>query len=184
MKLISLFLFLLLLFTCGIGDALGGIDIPQRYIERQVNHTELVGTWNLTTDSENNIQSYDLSSDIPHHPNPWKSITLNDDGTCHVDFESSWNTWGDDLGKPSTLAACTWKLDTLTGYDKDLSPKAVPGVSVRFEYFVASTNSYEVYDFDSYIAEENNQLILWNFVGDITDSAVGFIFQDFKKAGK
>ena len=49
MKLISLFLFLLLLFTCGIGDALGGIDIPQRYIERQVNHTELVGIWNLTT---------------------------------------------------------------------------------------------------------------------------------------
>ena len=184
MKLISLFLFSFLLFTCGIGDALGGIDIPQRYIERQVNQTELVGTWNITTDSENNIQAYYLSSNPPHHPNPWKSITLNNDGTCHVDFEPSWNTQSNDLSKPDTLASCTWKLDSITGYDKDLSPKDVPAVSISFEYFVASTNSYEVYDFDSYIAEENQQLVLWNFVGDIADSSVGFIFQDFKKAGK
>jgi hypothetical protein len=182
MKLISLFLFSLLLFLCGIGDAIGpGNNISQRYIQRQVNHNELVGTWSLTTGADI-IQTYASVPDSPAYPTPWKSIILNDNGTCHVDFESSWYKQGSDLGKPDALATCTWKLDTVTGPDKDLSYIEVPGIDIYFDYLPQNTSVYEAYMFEYFIAEENNQLVLWNFIGDIVNGP--FSFQDFKKVSK
>ena len=183
MKRIYLLLFSLLLLACGIGDSIGpGENISQRYIKRQVNHDELVGTWNLTTDS-NIIQTYASIPDTSDYPTPWKAITLNDNGTCHVDFESSWYQQGSDLGKPDALATCTWKLRIVSGVDKNLSPIDVPGIDIYFDYLPPNTSVYEAYMFEYFIAEENNQLVLWNFIGDIVNGP-SFSFQDYKKTGK
>ena len=92
MKLIATILFPFLILTCGIVEFLFPINYPQRYIERDVNLNELIGTWTITAESESRIMSYLQQQDgfWPITPAPWKSITLNDDSSCKADIKTLW----------------------------------------------------------------------------------------------
>jgi hypothetical protein len=182
-KFISSLLFSFLVLGCGIIEMLFPIDnFPQRYIEREVDKTELVGTWKITPDSEPRIKTYFeqiQNGDLDWGPvrAPWKTITLNNDGTCKIEFEASWDIENKVLTEPDAGSTCTWKVEKISGYDKELSSKYVPGLFVRFEHFNEQEDQYYVYYSESYIAEENNELVLWNFIGD----PIQVEYQDFKK---
>ena len=47
---------LLIVFGCGILSAIFGL--PERYIERDVTAEEMVGTWNVTPDSEADVNDF------------------------------------------------------------------------------------------------------------------------------
>ncbi len=168
--------------TCGIVEFLFPIEYPQRYIEREVNQTELLGTWEITPDSETRVNNYFQQKDVKHWAlkTPWKSISLYEDGTCEVDLVISWSLNDDMLQEPDTLPTCTWKIDTILGYNVSGSFKDVPGVFVRFEHYNKTADSYVVYYSESYIVEENSELVLWNFIGDNSY----FSYQDFKKTNE
>ena len=54
----------------------------------------------------------------------------------------------------------------------------VPGVFVRFEYYDEAADIYHVDYSEAYIVDEENGLILWNFIGD---SLSAFLYQDFQR---
>ena len=170
-----------LLMTCGIIEVLFPLDYPQRYIEREVNQAELVGTWEITPDSEIRVNDYLQQKDVKLWAlkTPWKSISLHQDGTCEVDLELSWSLNDKVLGETDALATCTWQIDSILGYDKGGSFRHVPGLSVSFKHYNKEADMYNIYFSESYIVEENGELILWNFIGDSVSS-----FQDFKKVSK
>ncbi len=158
---------------------------PQRYIEREVDKTELVGTWKITPDSESRIKTFFekiQNGDLDWEPitAPWKTITLNEDGTCQIEFEVSWDIENKVLPEPDAGPTCTWKIKKITGYDKEFSSKYVPGLFVRLEHFNEQEDRYYVYYSECYIVEENNELVLWDFIGDPEQVE----FQDFKKTNQ
>lgn len=174
MKFIPSFLLLFLVLGCGIIEFLFPIEnFPQRYIEREVDNIELVGTWNITPDSEPRIAAYfDEIKDSGLYwgpvKAPWKTMTLNQDGTCQIDFEASWDIENKVLTESDGLSSCTWEIKKISGYDKEFSSKHVPGLVMRFEHFNEQEDLYHIYDSESYIVEENNKLVLWYFIGDPT----------------
>jgi hypothetical protein len=171
---------------CGIIEMLFPIDnFPQRYIEREVDEIELVGTWKITPDSEPRIKAYFeqiQNGDLYWGPIrvPWKTITLSKDGICQIEFEVSWDNENKVLTQPDAGSTCTWKIEKISGYDKKLSPKQVLGLFVRLEHFNEQEGHYYVYYSECYIVEENNELILWSFIGDPTQVE----YQDFKKTNQ
>ncbi len=168
MKHIHIFLLPFLFMACGIADALFPIEYPQRYIEREVNSSELVGTWNITADSETRIESYLQHPDDfwPASPAPWKSVTLNQDGSCEIQFETSWADDNDALKQLDAPSTCAWKVRKIAGYDKQGSSKYVPGLTVYFGRYNKKEDQYYGNDSESYIVIEDNKLVLWNFIGD------------------
>jgi len=183
MKVVTSLLFTFLVMGCGIVEMLFPIDnFPQRYIERDVNETEFIGTWKLTSESEARIITYveehqkDDSFWVPVSA-PWKTITFYEDGTCGINFQISWNAESKVLTESDALPTCTWKIESISGYDNEFSSKYVRGLSVRFEHYDKQEDMYYVYNSDSYIVEENNELVLWDFIGDPLDLQ----YQDFKK---
>ena len=179
MKFISIFLLPFLFMTCGIVEFLFPVNYPQRYIQREVNKSELIGTWEITADSQARIESYLQHPDkfLPVSPSPWKSITLNNDGSCKVNLEISWTLNNDVLGEADALLICTWKIDKILGYDEQGSFKDVLGLVINFEYYNKQEDKYYVYDSHSYIDEENNQLVIWDFIAD----PANLQYQDFHK---
>jgi hypothetical protein len=167
--------------TCGLGDLLSPINYPPRYIEREVSRDELVGTWEVTSESESRINAYfQKQKETSALAAPWKSISLNSNGSCEVDLEISWSLNNDVLKELDALPTCTWKIDTTLGYDENGMFKDVPSLLVRFEHFNVEADLYHVYYSESFIVEENNELILWNFIGGSS-----FLrYQDFKKINK
>ena len=164
MKYISTIASLFIIFGCGILSAIFGL--PERYIERDVKVEEMVGTWNVTSDSEADVNTW-----INHHWDwgigaPWKSFTLNEDGSCKVEFQDEWLS-SSDLAT-SDITSCTWNL----AKEENLSDKISPVLKFNFEYSDEGTAI-----FSSYLFEENSRLIVWNFIGDPDD----FITQDFVK---
>lgn len=155
---------LLVVFSMGCGICSALSDFPERYIEREVQMAELVGTWELTPASESRIDSF-----RKEHPSwgiqaPWRTILLYDDGTCQVKPENMWVP--DEEQVPSyTLAngmlEGTWKLADVWGITTEGGHKDVPGVVLHFEYPENHTHASTLH-----IAEENNELILWTYVGD------------------
>ena len=179
MKIVLAPLILFLLLGCGILEMLFPIEWQQRYIDRKVESSELLGTWVLTSDSETRIKAYLEQNDFSwgYIDAPWKTITLRRDSSCQVELELSWDPENSVLTESDALPTCTWKVDNILGHDTDGSFKDVQGLFVRFEHYEQQTDSYLVYYSESYIVEENNELILWNFIGDPTY----FDYQDFKR---
>ncbi|HNE06172.1 MAG TPA: hypothetical protein PLT08_16725 [Anaerolineales bacterium] len=164
MKFISTVASLFIVFGCCILSAI--FELPERYIERDVKVEEMVGTWNLTSDSEADVNTW-----INYHWDwgidaPWKTFTLNKDGSCKVEFQSEWLS-SSDLATTNVIS-CTWKLEK----EENLSDKISPVLKFKFEYSDKGTSM-----FSSYLFEENNKMIVWNFIGDPDD----FITQDFVK---
>jgi hypothetical protein len=170
-----------LLMTCGIVEFLFPLEYPQRYIEREVTQAELIGKWKITSDSVTRVNNYFQQKDVKLWAldTPWNSISLREDGTCEVDLELSWSLNDEVLREPDAPATCTWRIDSILGYDEGGAFRHVPGLFVRFEHYNKEADMYNVYYSESYIVEENGELILWNFIGDSVSS-----FQDFKKASK
>src|SRR6266498_2905065 len=54
MKLLSAFVSTSIIFGCGILSVIFGL--PERYIERDITPEEMVGTWNITSDSEADVR--------------------------------------------------------------------------------------------------------------------------------
>jgi hypothetical protein len=166
MKFIAAVASLSIFFGCGILSVIFGL--PERYIERDVTPEEMVGTWNITSESETDVKEF-----IGRFPSwvaytPWKTITLNSDGSCNV--ESDLNGLGevhtnDSLDK---IISCSWKV----GKEENLSGKQSPVLEWDLEY---SNNQGSLRSL--YIYEENGKLILWNFIGDPDE----FRVQDFVK---
>ena len=154
--------------ACGIADALFPVEYPQRYIEREVNNSELVGTWQMTANSESKIEAYLQHQDDfwSVSPAPWKSITLNQNGSCEIKLEISWASDNEVLKQKDASSTCTWKVDKILGYDEQGSSKYVPGLIVYFEYYNKQESKYYVYHSESYIATENKALVIWDFIGD------------------
>lgn len=176
------FVVALLLVVSGCSTAKDLIfGAPQRYIDRDVKAKEMIGTWEITSESETNVDKFINESKwwISDPPTPWKAITLNGDKTCNIKFETKWLPNEDDyptsVPRPlisnnilvNDMVSCTWKIST-----KMRVSKAVPAIHFDFEY---PNNTYSM---DSlYIYEEDGKLILWDFIGNPDY----FIFQDFVK---
>ncbi len=166
-----------LTMSCGILE-FAFTDIPQRYIEREVKDVELVGSWKLTSDSEARIGSYVNRDSSWSVGAPWKTILFNSDGTCQVKLETPWTSNHQSvLNETDALASCTWRLKEILGHREDGTFRDVLGISMRFEHFDSQANMYKVLHSKLFIAEENNELILWDYIGDLANVN----YQDFKK---
>ncbi len=181
MKFAATMFLLISYFGCGILEALFPLEYPQRYLDRKVDEAELIGTWIITSESETSVSAYFQQGDteIWALKTPWKSISLYEDGTCEADIVLSWSLDSEVLREPDAPSTCTWRIDSILGYDVDGSFRHVPGLFVRFEHYNKEADMYNVYYSESYIVEENGELVLWNFIGDSVS-----LFQDFKKASK
>jgi hypothetical protein len=168
MKFITAVALLSIFFGCGILNVIFGM--PKRYIKRDVTPEEMVGIWTITSDSEADVKEF-----INRFPDwvaytPWKTITLNDDGTCKVESDLNW--MGEDHVSDTSvdkIISCSWEL----GKEENLNGKQSPVLEWNLEY---SSNHGSMRSL--YIYEENGELILWNFIGDPDD----FRVQDFVKA--
>ena len=168
MKFTAIIFFPFLILTCGIIEFLFPVQFPQRYMDRDVEPKELVGTWQVTSDSQSRIDIYLQQQDEfwPISPAPWNSIILNDNGSCKIELESSWAVDNEVLNEADALPTCTWKIDRLLGYDEQGSSNYVTGLFVRFEHYNEQEDRYYVYYSESFIAEEDNKLVIWNFIGN------------------
>ncbi len=177
MRHIIAFSLLSIVLSCGFCEFVF-TNIPQRYIEREVEDVELVGLWTLTQDSEARIIAYIDHDESRSIGTPWKTISVNPDGTCQVKPEMLWITKRESiLNNSDIFASCTWKSKEVLGSSEDGTSKKVPGVFLRFERFNNQTEMYEVYYTDLFISEENNELILWSYIGNPANVK----YQDFKK---
>jgi len=142
--------------------------LPDRYIKRDVKVNEMVGTWSVTPDSESDVNSW-----VNRYPDwgidaPWKTFTLNDDGSCKVEIQTDWlSDFYSDLAT-NHMTSCSWNLAKKENLNNQISPV----LELNFEY----PNNYTAM-FSLYIFEENSKLIVWNFIGDPDD----FLPQDFVK---
>jgi len=162
MKFFLAIVSLLVIFGCGIMSLIFGL--PERYIERDVKMNEMVGIWNITPDSEADIKEF-----VKKFPGwdaymPLKTITLNDDGTCNIEFDEIHSIYT----TTNNIISCSWDL----GKERNLSDKISPILELDFEY---SNNHGSMRSL--YIYEEDNNLIIWGFIGDPDD----FRTQDFVK---
>lgn len=167
MKFIAAISLLSIFFGCGIMSVVFGM--PERYIERDVSTAEMIGTWNITSDSEADVKEF-----VKKFPGwvaymPFTSITLNGDGTCSAAYQANWlnEAESSDTSVVHTTS-CSWDL----AKEENLSDKISPVIEVDFEF---STNHGMIQSL--YIYEENGELIVWSFIGDPDD----FRTQDFVK---
>ena len=167
MKFFSIIASLVIVFGCGIMNVIFGL--PERYIERDVKAEEMVGIWNITPDSE-----FDVNEFIKKFPDwsgfaPWKTFTLNSDGSCSVELDTVWlgDSYFTDVPVVNTTS-CNWNL----AKQENLSNKISPVLELSFDY--PDSNGLMT---SLYIYEENIKLILWGFIGDPDD----FRPQDFVK---
>ncbi|MBK9926162.1 MAG: hypothetical protein IPP66_12825 [Anaerolineales bacterium] len=173
--------FIFIFLGCGILSLL--FDVPNRYITREVQTQELAGEWRIKQESEERLQKFrDTFPDWPDLA-PWKTIRLNNDGTCQVKLEIQWlPNYKDSPPEIShseipndvltnNILACSWEISTTNGITSE-GNKDVPSVKISIEYPNNYSRTYNLY-----IYEENEDLILWNFIGDPDD----FVPQDFVK---
>jgi len=166
MKFFSSVVSLLIIFGCGIMTVLFGL--PERYIERDVNMDEMVGTWSVTPESESYVNSW-----VNRHYDwgiiaPWRSFMLNGDGSCKIEIQTDWLDASYSKLPTANMTSCSWTLDK----ERNPSNKISPVLELTIEY----PNNYGGI-FSLYIFEENGGLIVWNFIGDPDD----FLPQDFVK---
>ena len=179
MKIAVAILAIFMFLGCGIVEFMFPNEYPQRYIQRKVDVSELVGRWEIEPVSETGIIDYIKENDLSSGQinSPWRSITLKKDGSCSVDLEISWDPNNEVLTAPGSLSTCTWKIDRILGYTEDGSFQDVPGLVVSFKHFNELDNFWHLYFSENYIVEENGELVLWSFV-------TGYLYQDFVKSGE
>jgi hypothetical protein len=168
MKLLSAFVSIFIFFGCGILSVI--FDLPERYIERDVTQEEMVGTWNITSDSEADVREFVAKFSDWDAYMPFTSLTLNDDGTCSGEYKANWldEVASSDISIIRTTS-CSWDLLK----EENLSGKLSPVIRLGFEY----SNNSKGGGLPLYVYEENDELILWSFIGDPDD----FRTQDFVK---
>jgi hypothetical protein len=159
------------LIVCGCGIMSLIFDLPERYIQRDVKPEEIIGTWSVTAESESDINDFAKTFPDWGVSIPWKTIAIDADGTCTVQLEISWlgteNTLPSDV-LSNNMVSCTWNLTE----GDNMSGNTSPVIEFDFEYPDNYSMRYYLYIF-----EENEKLILWNFIGDPDD----FRPQDFVK---
>lgn len=165
MKFISTVSLLFMLFSCGIFNAI--FELPERYVERDVKPEEMVGTWAITSESETDVDNFVTKFPDWGASVPWKTFTLNNDGSCELELEIDWlsKSYSKDIISKS-MTSCSWNLAA----EENLSNKTSPILKLKLEY---PNNLYMLYSL--YIFEENSELIVWDFIGDPDD----FHPQDF-----
>lgn len=97
---------------------------------------------------------------------PWKTITLNEDFSCNAQFEDVWVRH--DAFRNSSITSCAWEITE----ERSVDGEDVPSIRLELTLPENRTSSYSLY-----IHEENNELILWEFIGDPDD----FSTQDYTK---
>jgi hypothetical protein len=170
MKLLIVFVSISMIFGCGILSVIFGL--PERYIEREITPEEVVGTWNITSDSESDVSDFVAKFPDWNAYMPFTSLTLNGDGTCSGEYRANWldEVGSGDLSMIRTTS-CSWDLVK----EENLSAKISPVIRLAFRY---TNNPDPGGGLPLYIYEESDELILWNFIGDPDD----FRTQDFMKA--
>jgi hypothetical protein len=168
MKLMSAFVSISMIFGCGIMSVIFGL--PERYIERDLTPEETVGTWNITSDSEADVREFVAKFSDWDAFMPFTSLTLNGDGTCSGEYKANWldEVASSDISLIRTTS-CSWHLVK----EENLSGKISPVIRLDFEY----SNNSRGGGLPLYAYEENDELILWSFIGDPDD----FRTQDFIK---
>jgi hypothetical protein len=165
-KLLSAFVSISMIFGCGIMSVIFGL--PERYIEREMTPEEMVGTWNITSESETDVREFVAKFSDWDAYMPFTSLTLNGDGTCSGEYRANWldEVASTDISIIHTTS-CSWDLLK----EENLSGKISPVVRLSFEY----SNNSQGGGLALYVYEENDELIIWNFIGDPDD----FRTQDF-----
>jgi hypothetical protein len=160
MKLFSTFAIFSIIFGCGIMNTIFGL--PERYIERDVKVAEMVGTWNVTPNSEIDVNKFVIRSPDWGASAPWKTITLNSDGSCRVELKTGWlgKQYSNDVIITSQMTSCSWNL----AKEENPSHTISPVLELNFEY----PDNYSI-SYSLYIFEENGELIVWDFIGDPDD---------------
>jgi hypothetical protein len=168
MKLLSAFVSITIIFGCGILSAI--FDFPERYIERDITPEEMVGTWNITSDSEADVREFATKFSDWHAYMPFTSLTLNGDSTCIGEYRANWldKVASSDISIIRTTS-CSWDLLK----EENLSHKVSPVIRLDFEYSINIPGG----GLPLYVYEENDRLIVWSFIGDPDD----FSTQDFVK---
>ena len=167
MKLLSALVSVSIIFGCGILNVIFGL--PERYIQRDVTPEEMVGTWEITSDSEADVKEFVAKFSDWDAYMPFTDITLNGDGTCSADYKANWLD-ETNLSEQSAIhtTLCSWDL----AKEENLSGKWSPVIKLHFRF----SNDYGRIQ-SLYIYEENSELIIWSFIGDPDD----FRTQDFVK---
>ncbi len=173
MKFLAGVLASLVIFGCGVLSMVFGM--PQPYITRAVDKSELSGIWTLPADTEASMDAFVRRS--PHWPAvaPWRSMTLSADNSCRVELALEWLSRmgyagvSPQVAPPGVISSCAWHLGEFASVDG----KPVPAVSIAVKSGEYNGGGY------LYINEENGGLTLWTFIGDPDD----FRTLDFRKSG-
>jgi hypothetical protein len=161
-----------LVLGCGIMSVIFGL--PDRYVHREVQAGEMVGTWQITAKSEDDVNQFVKEFPDWHIMVPLTALTLNADGNCSMNLEPGWSGGGNSDPATTSTLSCAWQLakeNVLSDTDTDDKTTTV----LRLGSIDTQNGYYPEYSL--YIYEENGRLILWNFIGDPDD----FVPQDFAK---
>jgi len=164
MKIIWFMASLVTILACGIVSA--GFDFPERYAQREITQDEMPGIWRVTPESEAKVDDFTNKYPAWGASAPWRQLTLYTDGSCQIEFESAW--LGDTQSELNSriMESCSWSL----AQEENPSHKISSALKLRLDF----ANNVTTF-FSLYIYEENDQLILWDFIGDPDD----FNPQDF-----
>ena len=128
-----------------------------RFVERPIENSEILGTWVPTQLSiekliSENFKLFTKSSD--------HKIIFYEDGKCLYQsyFTYSWG-YKDETKNYFNLNG-TWKFGTALEIIGDWSQPA-PAIKINF-----SSDGHAHYQVDFYLYEKNGKLILWQFIGD------------------
>lgn len=166
----------LVIFGCyGLGALFGP---PPHFINHPVSSEALVGTWNVVPTDVAPKTKFVRDNVYWGADTPWKSMTLNADGSCVVTIEPSWvpSLVGTQTPLPSGVTAsdyyrvsgCTWVLADIAINESE----TVTGIYIHVPGpWTGGTEPM-------YINEENGELILWSFIGDPDE----VMYLDYRKA--
>jgi hypothetical protein len=164
------------ILACGGLAMLFEDDVPKRDVKHIVKFEEfIIGTWEMTEKSNNYVENQArrvIQNDVWGINAPWRKIELRADGSCYTALERSW------LGKHlqeianKDYSACSWNLKKETVMVREQNSD-VFYLGVTFHY----SGKFTSWGTSFYIAEENDKLVLWSFIGDPDD----YLYQDFIK---
>ncbi len=160
MRFFSSIFVTLVVFGCFIGGILGG---PQPSIQRTVKNSELVGTWKATTDSAARQDAFMMENPDWGAMDPFRTVSLNADGTCSISIESAWlGNQGASVSPTANAGAeesrpCNWEQASLYGVEN----QTYPGIVIKVGMAGLDQGQYRLF-----ITEDNSSLELWNFIGD------------------
>ena len=165
-KLVFIIILALLYFFSGCRRKVG---LPDRHIKREVSSSEIIGTWIANEESLNNIvkEGYRVFNNKEDH-----ILTFMDDNRCMVrTFQSIPPFPETNEGKKLYIhdEEATWHIGKAVSYIRHVR-KQVLAVIIKIRSEKSDSDNNIIYIKEKtltfYIAEDQEGLILWRYVGD------------------